>query len=76
MKLLSDIIDAFRHADGPPPDRLGPFLRWALDGAFPAIFLMLGLSIAAGVTRATIRDRMRLLSLEKNMEKIRFPRWR
>ncbi|WP_424933879.1 ABC transporter ATP-binding protein [Amaricoccus macauensis] len=50
MKFLSDIIYAFRHADGPPPDRLLPFLRWALDGAFPAIFLMLGLSIATGLT--------------------------
>ncbi|MEM8569713.1 MAG: ABC transporter ATP-binding protein [Pseudomonadota bacterium] len=50
MKLLSDIIKAFRHADGPPPDKLIPFFRWALDGAWPAIFLMLTLSILTGLT--------------------------
>jgi ATP-binding cassette, subfamily B, bacterial len=50
MRLLSDIIKAFRHADGPPPDRLFPFLRWALQGAFPAIFLMLAFSILTGLT--------------------------
>jgi ATP-binding cassette, subfamily B, bacterial len=50
MKLLSELVKAFRHAEGPPPDRLWPFLRWALDGAFPAIGLMLALSIATGLT--------------------------
>ncbi|MCB1352140.1 MAG: ABC transporter ATP-binding protein [Rhodobacteraceae bacterium] len=50
MRLLADLVHAFRHAEGPPPDRLGQFLRWALDGAFPAIGLMLALSIATGLT--------------------------
>jgi ATP-binding cassette, subfamily B, bacterial len=49
MKLLEDLVKAFRHAEGPPPDRLVPFLRWALDGAFPAIFLMLAFSICTGL---------------------------
>jgi ATP-binding cassette, subfamily B, bacterial len=47
---FSDLIDAFRHADGPPPIRLGAFMRWALEGAFPAIWLALGVSIAVGLT--------------------------
>ena len=32
MKLFSDMIDAFARAEGPPPDRLWRFMRWALAG--------------------------------------------
>ena len=28
MRLFADLIDAFARAEGPPPDRLGRFLRW------------------------------------------------
>ena len=37
MRLFADMIDAFARAEGPPPDRLWRFMRWALAGAFPAI---------------------------------------
>ncbi len=47
---LAALIDAFEHADGPPPDSLGRFLRWALRGSFPAIGLALGVSILLGLT--------------------------
>ncbi|OWU86003.1 multidrug ABC transporter ATP-binding protein [Oceanicola sp. 22II-s10i] len=48
-KLLS-MIDAFRPADGPPPSRLFPFVRWALRGAGPALALTYGISLLAGST--------------------------
>ncbi len=50
MKAFSDLIEPFRHADGPPPQRLGAFLRWALAGAFPAILVALAISVAVGAT--------------------------
>ncbi len=50
VKLLANLIDAFARAEGPPPDRLGRFLRWALKGAFPAIMLGLVVSVAVGAT--------------------------
>lgn len=42
------MIDAFRPADGAPPQRLGAFFRWSLQGAWPALFLAGGLSALAG----------------------------
>jgi ATP-binding cassette, subfamily B, bacterial len=50
VRRFSDLIDAFRRADGPPPRGLGDFLRWALAGAFPAVGLALAVSIAVGIT--------------------------
>ncbi|HMQ92114.1 MAG TPA: ABC transporter ATP-binding protein [Amaricoccus sp.] len=50
MRLLSDLIDAFARTEGPPPERLGAFLRWALAGAFPVIGGMLVISVATGAT--------------------------
>ncbi len=47
---FADLIQPFRPAGGPPPRRLGAFLRWALRGAFPAILLALLVSSAVGVT--------------------------
>ena len=35
MRLLADLIDAFARAEGPPPDRLWRFMRWALRGRLP-----------------------------------------
>ncbi|SIS67110.1 ABC transporter ATP-binding protein [Phaeovulum vinaykumarii] len=40
--------DPFRPAGGPPPQRLGAFFRWCLDGAWPVLFLAGGLSALAG----------------------------
>jgi len=47
---LGNLIDAFRPADGPPPQTLGSFMHWGLKGSW----LMLGisgvLSALSGVT--------------------------
>ena len=32
---MGDWIDAFRPADGPPPQTLGRFFNWALAGSWP-----------------------------------------
>ncbi len=50
MRLLADMIDAFARAEGPPPDRLWRFVRWAMAGAFPAIGFGLAVSVAVGAT--------------------------
>lgn len=42
------IIDAFRPAEGPPPQSLGAFLGWCVRGAWPALWLAGFLSAAAG----------------------------
>lgn len=42
------MIDAFRPAEGAPPQRLGAFFRWCLAGAWPAMWLSGGLSAFAG----------------------------
>ncbi len=44
------MIDAFARAEGPPPDRLWSFMRWALRGAFPAILFGFAISVAVGAT--------------------------
>ncbi|MBT8476119.1 MAG: ABC transporter ATP-binding protein [Rhodobacteraceae bacterium] len=45
---IRDLIDAFQHAEGPPPNRLGAFFRWSLRGAFPVLFLAAAISASAG----------------------------
>ena len=45
---ISGWIDAFRPADGPPPQTLGAFMRWCLSGSWPAMWLAAGLSALAG----------------------------
>lgn len=49
MKLAS-MINAFRPAEGPPPQTLMAFVRWALRGAFPVLGLATILAIATGFT--------------------------
>ena len=49
MKRLSDLIDAFRPAEGPPPRALWPFMQWSLSGAWPTLALASGISALAGV---------------------------
>lgn len=42
MKLtrrLGNLIDAFRPADGPPPQKLGAFFGWALKGSWPMLWI-------------------------------------
>jgi ATP-binding cassette, subfamily B, bacterial len=50
LQSLGSLIDAFRPADGPPPQRLGPFMRWSLAGSWPMLIVAGILSSLAGVT--------------------------
>lgn len=43
-----DWIDPFQPAEGPPPQTLWPFMRWALAGAWPVLFLAALFSALAG----------------------------
>lgn len=45
-------INAFRPADGPPPQELGAFMRWCLSGAWPALWLAAAFSAIAGALEA------------------------
>ncbi|UWQ79275.1 ABC transporter ATP-binding protein/permease [Leisingera sp. S132] len=45
---IGNLIDAFRPASGPPPQRLGAFLRWCLAGAWPMLLLAAAFSALAG----------------------------
>jgi ATP-binding cassette subfamily B protein len=45
-----NLIDPERQAEGMPPDRLRPFVAWALQGGWPIIWLGVVISIAAGIT--------------------------
>ncbi|MFD2738383.1 ABC transporter ATP-binding protein [Sulfitobacter aestuarii] len=49
---ISDWIDPFRAAEGPPPRQLGAFFRWCLAGAWPALWLAGFFSASAGVMEA------------------------
>ncbi|MXQ08272.1 ATP-binding cassette domain-containing protein [Alphaproteobacteria bacterium GH1-50] len=48
MTRIEDLIDAFRPAEGPPPQTLGPFFRWVLKGAMPVLAVAAVLSAATG----------------------------
>ena len=50
LQSLGSLIDAFRPADGPPPQRLGAFMRWSLAGSWPMLIVAGILSSLAGVT--------------------------
>jgi ATP-binding cassette subfamily B protein len=47
---LGNLIDAFRPADGPPPATLWPFMRWALRGSWPMLWVAGVVSAIAGAT--------------------------
>ncbi|MEM9476609.1 MAG: ABC transporter ATP-binding protein [Pseudomonadota bacterium] len=49
----SEAIDAFKPAEGPPPQELRPFIGWALQGSGPALVAGSAVSIAAGVAEIT-----------------------
>ncbi|MEM9049442.1 MAG: ABC transporter ATP-binding protein [Pseudomonadota bacterium] len=42
------IVDPYQPAKGPPPQRVGPFFRWALRGAEPAIAIGVGIVLLMG----------------------------
>lgn len=45
---IGGLIEAFRPADGAPPQKLGAFFRWCLDGSWPMLWLAGILSAIAG----------------------------
>ncbi|MBB94746.1 MAG: multidrug ABC transporter ATP-binding protein [Rhodobacteraceae bacterium] len=47
---LADTIAPFRRAEGYPPQKLIPFMGWALEGAWTQIWLAIAASISVGVT--------------------------
>jgi ATP-binding cassette subfamily B protein len=47
---LGSAIDAFRPAEGNPPQSLGAFMRWCLSGSWPMLVLAGVLSSLAGIT--------------------------
>ena len=49
---FGNLIDAFQPAKGPPPGRLGGFLRWCLSGAWPMLALAALFSALAGAMEA------------------------
>lgn len=50
LRRMGDSIDAFAAAEGPPPQRLWPFLRWCLRGSWPMLWLA---GIVSGIAGAT-----------------------
>ena len=49
---ISDWINPFSAAKGPPPQSLGAFMRWCLSGAWPVLWLAAVISAFAGVMEA------------------------
>ncbi|WP_299547987.1 ABC transporter ATP-binding protein [uncultured Tateyamaria sp.] len=49
---ISTWIEAFRRAEGPPPQTLWHFLRWCMSGAWPALWFAAFCSAAAGALEA------------------------
>ncbi|MEP2716427.1 ABC transporter ATP-binding protein, partial [Pseudophaeobacter sp.] len=49
---IGNLIDAFQPAKGPPPQKLGGFLRWVLAGAWPMLILAAAISGFAGAMEA------------------------
>ncbi|MEM1387821.1 MAG: ABC transporter ATP-binding protein [Pseudomonadota bacterium] len=50
LNRAGDFIDFRVPADGPPPDRFGRFLAWALRGGWPVIWIGITISILSGAT--------------------------
>lgn len=50
INTLGSLIDSRMEADGPPPDTLALFFRWALGGAWRVIFLAAIVSALTGTT--------------------------
>ena len=52
MIRIENWIDAFRPADGPPPQTLGRFMAWGLSGSWPYLWLAALFSALAGCVEA------------------------
>ena len=50
LSRLGNWIDAFRPAEGPPPQTLGRFMNWCLSGSWPMLVLAGVISSLSGVT--------------------------
>ncbi|GHC50520.1 ABC transporter ATP-binding protein [Neogemmobacter tilapiae] len=48
LRRLGNSINAFRPAEGPPPQTLMPFFRWSLSGSWPMLWLAFIVSGIAG----------------------------
>jgi ATP-binding cassette, subfamily B, bacterial len=48
VKRIGSFIDAFRPAEGPPPQQLSAFFKWCLRGSWPVLWVAGGLSAIAG----------------------------
>jgi len=48
VERITSLVDPFQPADGPPPDRLFPFARWALRGSERALGLALCIVVLSG----------------------------
>jgi ATP-binding cassette subfamily B protein len=45
---FADLVNAEAPADGPPPQTVGPFFRWAFDGSWTTVGLGMGANMAGG----------------------------
>ena len=52
MRWTERLFDPFAPAAGPPPRELRPFVGWMLEGAWPAVALLGGVSLLVGVSEA------------------------
>jgi ATP-binding cassette, subfamily B, bacterial len=48
VKRIGGLIDAFRPAEGPPPQQLSAFFKWCLRGSWPMLWIAGALSAVAG----------------------------
>ena len=50
MKAIADFIKPFDPAEGPPPQDILPFMRWALRGAERAILIAFAITFVSGMS--------------------------
>ncbi len=48
------LYDPYAPADGPPPDRLWPFMRWLIRGTGPAVWGLLAATVLLGASEAYV----------------------
>ena len=52
--MFERLIDPFPERTGPPPQRLGPFMRWLLAGSGTALALLMAATLLLGIAEAGI----------------------